>query len=270
MVTALAASSNEPAEAAAVEAFRAMVAAQRFDVAFQPIVDANTGRVHHYEALARFPDAPGGPLPWILFAERHGLIADFDLAMVGKVIDRLGTAGPDAGLRIAVNISGVSLAAAGFLTRLERLLDDNPWTRGRLIFEITESARIVRLGDVNRFVQRLRERGHPVCIDDFGAGAANFAYLARLEVDVVKLDGEALRNARKGPDGTAFLRALVALCRDLGVGIIAEMIEDERDMRFARGCGIDYLQGYLFGRASPDIAASGAAPATRLAASPAA
>jgi EAL domain-containing protein (putative c-di-GMP-specific phosphodiesterase class I)/PAS domain-containing protein len=242
---------------AAVRAFKVTVAEARFQVAFQPIVDARTGRIHHYEALARFPEDTGsvGPFQQILFAEETGLIVEFDLVMVAKVIDWLSKTPLNGSLQVAVNLSGLSVGAEGFLARLDRLLADNPWTRGRLMFEITESARMERLGAANRFIQRLREQGYPVCLDDFGAGVANFQYLAQLEVDVVKLDGEAVRNARKGAKGRSFLRALVNLCRDLGVRTIAEMIEDEGDMQFVRACGIDYVQGYLFGQAAADISA---------------
>ncbi len=243
---------------AAVRAFKMTVAEARFHMVFQPIVDARTSRIHHYEALARFPqdDASDGPFQQILFAEETGLIVEFDLVMVAKVIEWLARAPLNSNLQVAVNLSGLSVGADGFLARLDRLLADNPWTRGRLMFEITESARMERLGAANRFIQRLREQGYPVCLDDFGAGAANFQYLAQLEVDVVKLDGEAVRNARRGTKGRSFLRALVNLCRDLGVKTIAEMIEDEGDMHFVRTCGIDYVQGYLFGQATTDVRAS--------------
>ncbi|MDZ3837449.1 MAG: EAL domain-containing protein [Rhodospirillales bacterium] len=228
-----------------------------FAAFFQPIVNARTGRIHHYEALARFPGDGGvlTPHDHIGMAERSGFITVFDLAMVRKIIAWLASreSGPGAP-RVAVNISGQTLCSPPCLAELEGLLGDNPWLRGRLMFEITESAHPGNLIAVNAFLQRLRRRGLLVCLDDFGAGAANFEYLSCLEVDIVKLDGTWLQAARAGGGGEAFLRALVSLCQDLGIGTVAEMVEDEAALAFARACGVTYVQGFLFGAPAEDIA----------------
>lgn len=240
---------------ATVGAFRRAIAGAEFDIAFQPIIDVQTGNIHHYEALARFRNGhtPQGPCAHITYAEENGLIAEFDLAMVAKVIEWLARASLEDKTCVAVNVSGVSVGCLSYLARLDSLLNTNPWVRGRLMFEITESARMERLGPANTFIQRLRRNGYPVCIDDFGAGAADFQYLSRLEVDIVKLDGAAIRNARRDSKGKAFLTALVGLCRELGVATIAEMVEDEAGLNFVRECGVQYAQGHLFGEPAPEI-----------------
>ncbi len=250
-----------------VETFRRMVHERAFDLALQPIVSLKKGDIHHYEALARFRD--GGPhaSPWehISFAEDTGMIHDFDLAMARKVVEWLAQRPRNTTrYRVAVNISGRSVSTPAYAGALHRLLDANPWTEGLLLFEITESARMTDLDNANAFVQGLRRRGYPVCLDDFGAGAASFQYLSSMEVDVVKLDGSALRNARRATKGRAFLSALAELCRRLGVETVAEMVEDRDDLEFVRGCGIDHVQGYLFGRPAADISAFNPLPNHRL------
>ncbi len=122
-----------------------------------------------------------------------------------------------------------------------------------MLFEITESARMADLEMANRVIQSLRKAGHEVCLDDFGAGAASFQYLSALDVDVVKLDGSAVRNAQAGPKGRAFLTALASFCGSLAVNTIAEMVDSEDSLIFVKGCGVDYVQGYLFGRPSKQI-----------------
>lgn len=239
-----------------MEPFDQIIGPADFDVLFQPILDARTGSIHHYEALARFFDRRGvqGCSSRIAFAERSGLIADFDVAMTRTVIDWLAVARPDdPETRVAVNISGRSIGSGACLAALDAVLRDNPWTRGRLLFEITESVHLGNLAVANAFLQHLRRQGFPVCLDDFGAGAASFEYLSCLEVDIVKLDGGAIRGARAGDDGRAFLKALVGLCRELGIVTVAEMIEDEAALAFVRDCGVDFVQGYLFGRPAKDI-----------------
>jgi len=235
--------------------FKQVVADSSFNVVFQPIINTITGEVHHFEALARFGahEPEDSPYEYITFAEETGLIQEFDLAMVGKVIQWLSKAPPDRNYSIAVNVSGHSVASSSYIAGLHTLLRDNIWTRGRLMFEITESARMDDLVAANRFINGLRSEGYKVCLDDFGAGAANFQYLSTLEVDVVKFDGLAVRNAESAPKGKAFLRALTTLCRDLSVETIAEMVDNTKSLKFIGECGVNYVQGFLFGVPSTDV-----------------
>ncbi len=240
----------------AIADFKRLIAAADFEIAFQPIVSVKSGSIHHYEALVRFPARYGARSTYehILFAEEAALISDFDLAMTDKVLQWLKTKTPvNAKTCLAVNLSGQSIGSASFVTRLDALLKEHPWSRGRLMFEITESAKIGDLKAVNASIRRLREQGYPICLDDFGAGAANFEYLTTLEVDIIKFDGPALRTARQAAKGNAFLKAFVGLCRDLGIATVAEMIDDEAGLRFVRSCGVQYVQGYLFGKPATDI-----------------
>ena len=237
-----------------VQGFRKVLGEASFDIAFHPIVDVKGGRVHHYEALVRFQDAPPteSPFKMITFAEDIGLIWHFDIAMARKVVNWLRPRRAHK-YKIAVNISGQSIANTAYHAELFDLLATNPWARDHVLFEITESARIADLADANTFFQTLRQQGYEVCLDDFGAGAASFQYLASLDVDVVKLDGSAVKNALAAKKGRAFLTALTKLCRDIGVETVAEMIDDTETLNFVRDCGVDYAQGYLFGKPSIEI-----------------
>lgn len=234
-----------------VHAFNAIVEKSQFEVAFHPILAVDTGEIHHYEALARFDkDGPNSsPYETITFAEEVGLIWKFDIAMARKVVDWLSQSG-NKRHSVAVNISGHSISQPEYLKALQDLLARNFWVKGQLLFEITESARIADLTTANDFIQTLRSDGYPVCLDDFGAGAASFQYLATLEVDVVKLDGSAVKNAQRARKGKAFLSALARLCKDLNVETIAEMVDEPKGLEFIRDCGIDYAQGFLFGEPS--------------------
>lgn len=239
-----------------VKAFKQTVAKRAFRVAYQPVVDIRTGGIHHFEALCRFDAGGGTPFKAIAFAEQAGLIHEFDLAMVSLVVEHMEAARwSGQPFKVAVNVSGCSIGVASYLDGLMALLENHRWTRGHLIFEITESARMSELDTANRFIQTLRELGHDVCLDDFGAGAASFQYLSVLDVDVVKIDGSAINNARNSEKGGALLSALTDLCRRIGVETVAEMVEDPDGLTFCRECGCDYVQGYLFGRPAPAVGA---------------
>lgn len=239
-----------------VQNFRRIVAAGAFDPAFHPIINVKNAKIHHYEALVRFrgKSKEESPFREITFAEESDLIHEFDIAMVRKVIAWLGKKPRNSNAyNVAVNVSGNSIDNDQYLTQLDRLLKENDWTKGKLIFEITESARMSDLNSANAFIQRLRKAGYEVCLDDFGAGSASFQYLSTLDVDVVKLDGSAVKNAEKSTKGRAFMSALTELCRRLGVETVAEMIDSPQSLAFVRDCGVDYVQGFLFGKPSHDL-----------------
>ena len=232
--------------------FRSLVGGNDFQVAFHPILDARTGSVHHYEALVRFNgNFEESPYKYITFAEETGLITEFDIAMARKCVDWLRKNRADK-VAIAVNISGMSVGNDQYSKDLHAMLDADTWLRNFLVFEITESARVADLVQANNFVQGLRKKGFHVCLDDFGAGAASFQYLSVLEVDVVKLDGSAVKNAQTAPKGRAFLKALTTLCKAMDVETIAEMVDSKEGLEFVRDCGVEYVQGFLFGKPDPD------------------
>lgn len=237
-----------------VSTFKSTVANRDFHLVFHPIVHLQTGEIHHYEALTRFEEGVS-PFEIITMAEETGLIPEFDLAVVEKGLEFLNTIPRNSPLSIALNISGQSVANDWYVDSLHKILMDNKWAEGRLLFEITESAKMEDLERANNFIQRLRKDHYQVCLDDFGAGAASFGYLMRLEVDVVKLDGPVVKDAQRARRGKALLESMATLCKNLGIETIAEMVDDKAGVDFVRKCGIDYAQGYLFGKPNADTKA---------------
>ncbi|HEY9080633.1 sensor domain-containing phosphodiesterase [Magnetovibrio sp.] len=230
-----------------VSTFKATVANKNFHLVYHPIVNVMTGAVHHYEALTRFEEGVS-PYEIITMAEETGLIPEFDLAVVEKGLEFLNTIPRNNPMSIAVNISGQSVASEWYVNALHNIMSDNKWAKGRMVFEITESAKMEDLESANNFIQRLRKDGYPVCLDDFGAGAASFGYLMRLEVDVVKIDGPVVKDAQRARRGKALFESMATLCKNLGIETIAEMVDDQQGLDFVRKCGIDFAQGYLFGK----------------------
>jgi len=129
---------------AKMSSFRDIVSESDFDIAFQPIIDLATGKIVHFEALARFGGGSDrSPYELITFAENTGLICDFDYAMGQKLLDWLSQANKlGRRFRVALNLSGKSVSNPAFLKELQSLLARNEEVRDQLIIEITESARI--------------------------------------------------------------------------------------------------------------------------------
>jgi len=214
-----------------------------FALVFQPIVALADRRPHHYEVLARFPEGPD-PFEVVRFGEEIGLIEELDLAICRKAIAVLEQ---NPALALAVNLSGRSVESAGFRGALAELLRAHCGLHHRLIFELTESYAIERVAEAASFLAGLREQGCALCLDDFGAGAAAYHYLRHFEIDFVKIDGPFLKAAGTHPRDRALVRSICQLCRELGIGVIGEMIEDEAACTAAAALGIGYGQGRLFG-----------------------
>jgi len=241
------------------------VSQRRFTLAYQPVVDLKTGAAHHHEALVRFEDG-GSPFQLIRMAEEFDLIEELDHAIAEMAVKRLA-ADRSGAIKLAINVSGRTIVNEGFVDHIDRLLNKNDIAKGRLIFEITETCAIDDLPRANQHIQALRGLGSLVCLDDFGAGASSFAYLQELALDIVKIDGRYVRElAGNGRDG-AMVRRLVELCRDLKIRTVAEMVETAEVEDVVRKAGVDFAQGWLFGKPSDQPQAalkpSAVAPAAR-------
>ena len=246
------------------QALRKALLDRRFHLEYQPIFSLADGALHHYEALMR-PDRgilgpKSGPGEFVNLAEMVGLTEELDLAVLGEAIRATPLLG--AGQRIAVNISGLSMQSETFRTCLLAALDSAPAASRRLMVELTESAEIEQEAAARDTMLALRERGIPICLDDFGAGAAAFRYLKSFPVDFVKVDGSFVQAAVKHERDRSFVAAMVDLSLAVGAQVIAEFIETEQHARVMKELGVRFGQGWHLGRPGP-IRANGVGAARR-------
>lgn len=232
-----------------IEALRAAIVRRRFKLLFQPIVELSSRAVHHYEALIRPQatlDLPSrSPQDFVLFAEAAGLFEELDWA----VMDQAATASARAtGAPVAVNVSGLSMQSAGFRDRMLSRLAEARRAGGEILIELTETADIEDFASASTSMAGLRAAGVAVCLDDFGAGAAAFRYLREFRVDYVKLDGGYVAGALTSAREHGFLLSMVELANFMGAKSVAETIETEAQARLMSEIGVEYGQGYLFGR----------------------
>ena len=241
---------------AKADALSNTVLQKNFQLVFQPVVALKTGELHHHEVLVRFGDN-ASPFPMIRMAEELDLIEDLDLAIAEQSIAIMIR---DPAASLAVNISGRTIITDSFMSRMTAMIDGAPLLKGRLMFEITESAAIEDLQLADRHIQALRKRGCQVCLDDFGAGAASLAYLQQLSLDLVKIDGRYVRDLQHGGRESTFIKHLVTMCAELKVRTLAEMIETTSVEDAVRRAGVDYGQGWLYGAAAETLQGPTARP----------
>ncbi|MDR4305686.1 EAL domain-containing protein [Chelatococcus sambhunathii] len=228
----------------------------RVRLALQPVVRAGSRETCWSEALLRVADvsgeiASGGHLA--AAAEEVGVVNMLDRRMLDLAVVYLAEH-PE--VRLAINVSSATTADLSWMESLSAWLAMRPDIADRLMVEITETALIADLDIAAGFVRELKRQGVKVAIDDFGSGHSSFKALRELAVDVVKIDGSFVVDIETSEDGGAFVRALIALARELGLETVAEHVETEAAASLLAGWGATYLQGELLG--APKLAPSSA------------
>ncbi|WP_170291581.1 putative bifunctional diguanylate cyclase/phosphodiesterase [Heliobacterium mobile] len=223
----------------------------RFQLFFMPVVRSSDGEIAHYEALLRLQDGDGkiiSPATFIPVAESFGLMGDIERWVVSEAVRFLEK---NPLLSIFVNLSGESLGDRDLLTFIEESVENNPVVHGRLGFEITETAAVNDLLSAEQWIQKLRNKGCRFALDDFGSGYSSFAYLGKLQVDYIKIDGSFIRAIDQDPTRCALVKGINELVHSLGKVTISEYVENEQIWNLIREMGVEYGQGYFLGTPSP-------------------
>ncbi len=227
---------------------RRSIQENRLRLAFQPIVDASTGKVGHYEALLRLIAEDGkissaGAL--IPVAERMGLIDTIDHLVFDMVVEEL-RASPN--IVLAFNVSNITTDNPVWLEHATSTLKDNPGIASRMIVEITETAAQRDLRRTAYFVASLQAQGCQVALDDFGSGYTSFRQLKALSVDIVKIDGAFIKDLVDNADNRFFVKTLLDFAKGFGLTTVAEYVERGETAKMLMELGVDFMQGYYFGK----------------------
>lgn len=223
---------------------------------YQGIHDSN-GRLLHVEALMRMSDRDRagtiiGPNHFIPHAEKIGSILALDRWALAAAIAQLARLPGLPG--IAVNISARSLADTDLPKRILAMLDMHAVAPHRLLIEITETAALGDLQQARYFLDILQPAGCRVCLDDFGTGFSSFAYLKHINADILKIDGQFVRDLAGNRDNQIVVRAIVDIARGMGKRTVAECVEDAATHEILRDFGVDAMQGYHLSLPCPDAA----------------
>lgn len=220
---------------------------------FQPIVNCLTGQIEKYETLVRIVKPSGevlSPMEFLDVAKATRLYPHITRTMIAKAFEIFKNRKES----FSVNLS------------VEDILDEH--TRafvlgmlggygmsGRVIFEILESEGIENYGDVSEFLSAAKKLGVKIAIDDFGTGYSNFEHLAKLNVDIIKIDGSLIRNIDTNSNSEIIVETIVSFAKKLGMQSVAEFVHSQEVYDKIKKIGIDYAQGYLLGK--PDVLSEG-------------
>ena len=234
----------------ALPGFEAGGLAQSFDLAlaklwlnYQPIVRSQDGAVFGYEALMRTSE-PTLPAPGLLLDAAERLHRTADLGRTVRSRASLPFSDAPAGALLFVNLHPEDLLDPMLYDPGSALSGFAP----RTVLEITERAAISDLGALPERVQRLRELGFRIAVDDLGAGYSGLTSFAALAPEFVKLDMSLIRDVDKDSMRQRIVRSMASLCREVGAQVVAEGIEREAERDTVVSLGCDYVQGYFVAR----------------------
>lgn len=226
---------------------------QEFVVFYQPVVDAVTKKCTSCEALVRWDSkALGfmGPGDFIPLAEYLGLITDIGDYVLEEACcqcRKWNESGyPD--FHINVNLSVVQLLQKNVVENIGRILHKTGVNPRNIVLEITESFAINDMDRVMKIIAGLKALGPRIALDDFGTGYSSLNYIKQLPLNIIKVDKTFIDDIVEDEYAQAFVKLIVELSQTIGTQIVVEGIEREEQYELLRDLGVNYIQGYLFGK----------------------
>ncbi|MFH2059401.1 MAG: EAL domain-containing protein [Pseudomonadota bacterium] len=230
---------------------------QEFIVYYQPKVDLVTRKIIGMEALVRWRKPDGTlvpPIKFIPLAETNGLIIPIGNFVLETACNQ-NKKWMVAGMRkigVAVNASGEQFGQKDFVQTVLSALKKTKLDPKYLELEITETTIMVDPERAIRNLNELKRNGIKISLDDFGTGYSSLGYLQKLPLDALKIDISFIRNILTNPNDAVIVKTIIAMAHNLSLTVIAEGVEDERQLEFLRKHNCDTIQGYLF---SPPVPA---------------
>jgi diguanylate cyclase (GGDEF)-like protein len=229
-----------------------------FVIHYQPVVSLIDGSIVSMEALLRW-DHPErgliGPFAFIPVAEESRLIVPIGRRVIEQACRQAAIwqqLHPDsAPVGVAVNLSARQLADPELIPHVEGSIRANGIEPSTLWLELTESTVLDDTSYIERTLEGLRQLGVQLVLDDFGVGFSSLGYIKRLPLSMIKLDRTFVENVTDSPHDAAIVRAVSEMAETIGIGVVAEGVETEEQVRVARDLGCGYAQGFHFAEPVP-------------------
>jgi diguanylate cyclase (GGDEF)-like protein/PAS domain S-box-containing protein len=233
---------------------------KQFSLHFQAKASIRSGELTGCEALLRWsgPAQSGtGPAQFVPVLERSGLIIPVGEWVLRTACRQLADWKREGltPLPIAINVSAKQFNQRNLVEVVEDALRDNEIDSSLLEIELTESTAMQNAEDTIKCLHRLKELGVKIAIDDFGTGHSSLSYLTRLPVDVLKIDRSFVTGLPDNRNDASIAKAIITMAHSLFLKVIAEGVEDERQLEFLSDNECDEVQGYLLSRpvAAPEM-----------------
>ena len=222
------------------------------EVWYQPIMLLEEGRYSAVEALVRLPDGKGGYFSAgqvISLAERNGIVEELGDYVLHQACVFMRTQGEALGLkRIGINLSVQQLLVGNSADHLLELVRAAGIEPCRITLEITESILIQSIDRAVEVLEKLRQAGVHIALDDFGVGYSSLNYLSNLPVDIIKIDRSLTQQILSNPKQYALLKSIVEMASIDALMVVAEGVETQAEQEVISTSGVQYIQGYYYAR----------------------
>ncbi|AUT62600.1 MULTISPECIES: cyclic di-GMP phosphodiesterase [Paraburkholderia] len=222
---------------------------------YQPKLSLATGTVYGVEALVRWNSPERGqimPAAFIRYAEESGLIGPLGRWVMQTAAEQASQwKARGLSLRVAINVSARQLVDTAVVSHFTEALQRAQLDPCLLDIELTESCLIEDEAAAIDLITQFRDLGAQVHLDDFGTGYSSLSQLGRIPLDVIKLDRSFVSSINADRKSQALVRSMVAVAQALQLKVVAEGIETESEELFMKGLGVEYVQGFLYGRPMP-------------------
>lgn len=226
-----------------------------FEVYLQPCYELKTNNISSFEALVRWNTSDGvlSPNDFIPLFEKNGFIVKMDFYVYDVVCQTLARWKNEGHplKRISVNVSRCHINDKDFVTKLNALLKKYDIDKKYFGIEITESLFMENENDVISLVEVLSKEGYQIYMDDFGVAYSTLNLLSRVHVDVIKLDRGFIRNDFRSKRETIVIRNIIQMARELGINVLSEGIETQKQALELKDLNCDYAQGYYYQKPMP-------------------
>ncbi|WP_245960432.1 EAL domain-containing protein [Hydrogenivirga caldilitoris] len=216
---------------------------------YQPIVSTRDVRVRELEALVRWNHPELGNIPPSLFisvAERTGDIVRLGEWILRKAVRECSELIKRNPVGISINLSAKQLKEDEFLEIIEAVVSEYGIPTGRIQFEITERELVEATAENINILVKLKDKGFSIAIDDFGTGYSSLSYLTKFPIDTLKIDMEIIRSMEENLRNVDLVAAIIEMAHTLGMDVIAEGVETEKEFQTLRLLRCDFVQGYYF------------------------
>ena len=218
-----------------------------FKAVFQPIIDTKTKEIVWYEALMRIKNKNGEyetVYNYLEIAKTTGFYENISIFMLEEACKAVLKTGKN----VSVNLSVNDALNKKFYDRIKSASDIIKNSTGRIIIEILESEEIYEIEKCIEFLEYAKSLEYIIAIDDFGTGYSNFSNLIKLPVDIIKIDGEIIRNMSVNNSAVTIVEGILTFCKNSNKKSVAEFVENEEIYKIVKKLGVDFSQGYYIGK----------------------
>ncbi|MGB3750461.1 MAG: EAL domain-containing protein [Arcobacteraceae bacterium] len=214
---------------------------------FQPIINNKTKKVEKYESLVRLINENGdilSPFHFLNISKKgnyYSKITQRVLENSFKILHTINT-------KLSINISTVDIEKEQTREQILDLLEEYKDDAHRIIFELLEDENVKDFTIIKNFIMKLKSKGVKIAIDDFGSGYSNFERILDFNPDIVKIDGSLIKNIEYDSFSRDIVETIVLFAKKQNIETIAEYVENESIFNILNEIGVDYSQGYYFGR----------------------